>query len=370
MRFALGVVLLLVTHLFVVAVGFQLGRSVVERSQEKSRMGSGARLSLTRSASHAVSRSQMESVVARAAEANRESIAESYSARLQQALADTATMDAKEVLQALRELRHHPAGSEKLLGEQALLARYAEVDPETALTYVDRLGGLDHSLGKRTVMSSWAASDPESASAYYDEQADDFGVFDDDQRATAAAIAAEWAEQDLDSAMGWVETLSPEVQGEAYQRIMAQAVLADPQRAIELIGTMPDGIDRREMLGTLANQWTHQAPAEAGAWLATLNESDQLTAMPAIVESWMQTDPMSASKWLAQAPDSAAKDLSIAAMTQSVALRRDPEAAVAWSTMIQDPATRAETLQQAALRWARLDPEAAQAWFGDGESQP
>ncbi|MGY8691266.1 MAG: hypothetical protein ACKVHP_26435, partial [Verrucomicrobiales bacterium] len=98
-----------------------------------------------------------------------------YSQRLQAALDQTTSMSAQEVLTSLKHLRHLPESPDKFLTEQALLARYAEIDPETALTYVDRLVGARHSMGAQTVMSAWAAKDPEAAGRHFEENASDFG---------------------------------------------------------------------------------------------------------------------------------------------------------------------------------------------------
>ncbi len=289
---------------------------------------------------------------------------EAFSHRLEDFWNETISMEPDDLLTSLKQLRHQPHSADKLLKEQALLARYAEVDPETALTYVARLGGFNHDLGNLTVMSSWAAHDPESASAHFEDEADAFGILDENQRETAGAIAAEWAARDLEAAMDWVAGLSPDVQGEAYSRIMAQAVAENPEAALALLDAMPQGLDRREMVETLAGQWAHQDPHATTAWLAALDPSDQITAMPHLMTSWMQSDPMTASAWLANVPAGAVKDSGIVALTLSPSLLRDPEAAMAWSTAIQDPSTRALALEETATRWYQRDPMGAAIWFG------
>lgn len=285
------------------------------------------------------------------------------SQRLQSLMESTSEMDATAVLASLKALRHQPHDSDSALTTQALLARYAELDPETALTYVAKLGGQEYELGHLTVMSTWASVDPEAASAYYEEQADEFGIFDANQRDTVGAIAGEWATQDLEGALEWAENLSPDVQGDAYQRIMSEVLQQSPDQALALLNSMPQGLERREMLGTLAGQWTHQDPQAATQWLNSLSAEDQFTAMPKMMTAWMQSDPMSASQWLAQYPSGSAKDQSILAMTQSTVLARDPEAALAWSASIEDPQLRQEALHATASHWQRIDPQGAAAWL-------
>ncbi len=287
----------------------------------------------------------------------------SYRERIEGTLREVGSMDDGEVLGALKDLRHRPEGTDRLLAEQVLLARYAELDPETALTYVEGLSGLGHELGQLTVMSAWAAGDPELAGAYFSEENEHFGILDEESRAVAAAVASEWAAQDVEGALDWVATLAPDQQGEAYRRMASDAVVADPDRAMALVESMPDGVDRREMAEAMAGQWALEDPAAASDWLSSLPASDQASAMPSTLKAWMRTDPRGVSEWLADAPESLAKDRAILAMTESPTLWRDPQAAVAWSTVIQDPDTRSQALEKTLMRWQRSDPESLERWL-------
>jgi hypothetical protein len=148
----------------------------------------------------------------------------------------------------------------------------------------------------------------------------------------------------------------------------AQAVVEDPASAVNLLASVPHGVDRQEMLQAMVGQWVEVESEAAGAWVMGLNEVDQQVALPEMTRAWMQTDPRGASEWLAQIPAGRAKDEAIMVMTTSPTLVRDPEAAMAWSAVIQDPTMRTEALQQVASRWEAMDPHALQAWMGGGSA--
>lgn len=292
----------------------------------------------------------------------------SFRQRIEAWVEEVDVMNDKDVLGALKALKHRPEGTDRLLAEQVLLARYAELDPETALTYVDGLRGQRYDMGRQTVMRAWATSDPEAASAYVDREGDWLPLPDDVWRSTAAMVAGEWAGQDVGAAMEWVASLPTELQGDAYRRMAAQAVVEDPASAVNLLASVPHGVDRQEMLQAMVGQWVEVESEAAGAWVMGLNEVDQQVALPEMTRAWMQTDPRGASEWLAQIPAGRAKDEAIMVMTTSPTLVRDPEAAMAWSAVIQDPTMRTEALQQVASRWEAMDPHALQAWMGGGSA--
>lgn len=251
-------------------------------------------------------------------------------------------MDDRSVLQALKALRHLPEHPDKQLAQQVMLARYGELDPETALSYVSTLVGKDYREGTATVLSAWTAQDPEAASAYFQENLDDFGVVDAHQKALAGTIASEWTRQDADAALDWAASLPPEVSGEAYGQVAAELVRQDPAQAVAALDTLETGFERAEMLESMVRQWAYVDPQAAAAWMLDATQgTDQLAATTQLMNAWMDTDPMSASTWLSQLENGPVKDQAIVALTQSRAVARDPEAAAAWSAAIEDPSVRA-----------------------------
>ena len=290
-----------------------------------------------------------------------------FRGRLDRWMADAESMEAGDVLAHLQSLRYQPGTSDGLIAQQLLLARYAELDPKTALSYVDSLKGFHHEMGKQTVISAWAAKDPLEAARYFDSTTDHVDTFDSSQSAAVAGtLAAEWARLDPDSALEWADSLPENLRGEAFGRVMAQLSQDDLGEATDLLSTIEPGYERTGMLQTLVDQWAHQDPGEAANWvLEQTEDTDRLTAMESLMSAWMTSNPMDASSWLAELPEGEAKDSAILAMTESRFVRRDPEANVVWSSTIQDPALRTEAVESALGDWLASDPQGAEDWLQD-----
>ncbi|MEZ5329567.1 MAG: hypothetical protein R3F19_31360 [Verrucomicrobiales bacterium] len=276
-----------------------------------------------------------------------------------------------EVLSELKDRRYLPGNASNFLAQQLLLARYAALDPETALTFVDSMSGLDHEFGLQTVMQAWAADDPTAAAAYFVENRKDFGETWEDQGSVAGNLAAEWARQSSADAIEWATRLPKGLQGEVVARTIAAIAQEDPFEAANAALAMEPGDAQREGVKTLASQWAYQDPNAAAAWVQSSTEGkEQAEATASVTQAWMRDDPMGASAWVAALPEGSTKDAAILAMTESRHLRRDLEAAAVWSSAIQDERLRDELLRSVTTRWLAQDPTAARAWLETREPVP
>lgn len=280
-------------------------------------------------------------------------------------------MDAKAVLKSLKELSEQTPGPDRLISQQLLLARFAELDPETALSYADSLKGADKQLGALAIISTWAENAPKTAADYFDANADAFGILAASQGQAAGAIAAAWARRDPDAAFQWASELPEEVRGEAYGQIISQLSVSASDRALGIINAMPPGYERTELLQTLTARWAQDAPRETADWATRIPDAtEQSRAVGTLVTSWMQTNPQEASQWVNHLPPGPSRDAAIAAMNQSSAFRRDPQTAVLWASTIQEEKLRNATLQAALNRWMATDPKAAQVWLQSQQAAP
>ena len=261
--------------------------------------------------------------------------------RLASLMGRVETMDDQEVLANLKKIRHQPDSPDRQLAQQVLMARYGELDPETALTYVETLVGDEYREAGLTVMNAWTNAAPEAAAAHFQDNLDSFGIIDSHQRSIAGAVASEWARTDPNAALNWAASLPPEISGEAYGRIVSEMVQQDPAQATAALNTLDASYERTEMLGTLVSQWAYQDPQNAADWMINnTSGNDQLSAVTSLVDAWMTTDPMTASTWVSRLDSGAVKDNAIIALTQSRAVSRDPEAATAWRSTIQNASLR------------------------------
>ena len=272
-------------------------------------------------------------------------------------------LDVRETIAALRKLDNAPDEPEARISRQVLVTHFAEKDPETALTYVDTLGGDEFVQQKINAMSTWASRDGKAAAAHFESRSLQSGLVDDDDARTAAAIANEWAHSDPVAAWEWAASLPEEVRDQAVRRVAAQLASIDSSAAMRAVNELP-AEDRGAAMGSLAGRWAESAPAKTATWVNTLTDSDQKAeAASGLITTWVARDPMAASTWVSQLYPGKARDAAIAALVKAQALRNDPQAATLWAASVQDAELRTELLGQSVRRWQMHDPDAASAWL-------
>jgi len=272
-------------------------------------------------------------------------------------------LDVRETIAALRSLDNTADEPEARISRQVLVTRFAEQDPETALTYVDTLSGDEYVQQKINAMSTWASRDGQAAAAHFESRSLQSGLVDDDDARTAAAIANEWAHSDPKAAWKWAASLPEEVRDQAVRRVAAQLAVTDTNAAIQAVNELP-AEDRGAAMGSLAGRWAESAPAKTATWVNTLTDSDQKAeAASGLITTWVARDPLAASTWVSQLYPGKTRDAAIAALVKAQALRNDPQAATLWAASVQDRELRTELIGQSVKRWQMHDPEAAAAWL-------
>ena len=280
--------------------------------------------------------------------------------RLAQLINVTSHLSEPQTLAALHKLDLLAPGVEARLQRHVLLGRFAELDPETALTYVDTLSGTERDEQMTNVLSTWASRDPAAASAHFQSTALSGGLASSEDRETAASIASEWARKDPAAALGWAAALPEEVRSEARSRIIASIAATNPTLAAQTVTTLPAGYERAEAMQPLASQWAQSSPAQAASWVQSLsNISEQASAASGLVSSWMNTDPMAASQWISNLKPGSVRDAAVASLVQAPSLRNDPEAATLWAASVQDISLREQLVQETSRRWQLQDAAAA-----------
>ncbi len=245
------------------------------------------------------------------------------------------SLDARGVLAALRalDIPGAPAGSP--LEKHLLLARFASVDPETALSYVDTLPAGERSDAAATVMSAWAARDPQAAAAHLTEEAGGLGLSEAATISGAAAVASEWSRRDPQAAAAWAAELPDEFRAGAIHAAVGRYAAADSAAALRFLSSLPDSMIRAEAATPLAAQWATADPAAAAAWAASLSSAtEQSAALSGVTSAWMSNDPAAASLWVRALPAGPGKDAAIIALAAAPSIRNDPEAALAWAESI------------------------------------
>ncbi|MDB6136967.1 MAG: hypothetical protein JWO94_39 [Verrucomicrobiaceae bacterium] len=283
--------------------------------------------------------------------------------RLARYIDAVSALSEPQTIAALRKLDLKADGFEAKIQRHVLLARFAEVDPQTALTYADTLSGDERSDQAANILTTWASRDPQAAAAHFAGTALNGGFASDEDRNTAAAIAGEWARLDPSSALSWAASLPEEVRSEARARVIASLAASNPSLAARTVAALPGGYERAEAMQTLAAQWAQASPLQASAWVQSLaTPAEQASAATGLVTSWMNADPRAASQWVSKLSSGPARDAAIAALVAAPTLNNDPEAATLWASAIQDQTLRQQLVTETAIRWQRQDAGAAGAW--------
>ncbi len=208
-------------------------------------------------------------------------------------------------------------------------------------------------------------------------------------RVTAALFA--WAQEDLDAALAFAETLdqplrteagrnllytfvdlSDAQQDEIARRLSVDAELtqmrtvagvgADPANAWQSALSMTAGELRTRTLWAVAHRWLDQDPAAALSALDSVADDEQRSQWQRrLLVKWVGTDRQAALRWSASLPPSAQRT-SLLGEIASLAARDSPVEVLEFAATLE-PYVRRAVARRALGVWATSDPRAAAAWL-------
>ncbi len=168
-------------------------------------------------------------------------------------------------------------------------------------------------------------------------------------------LAMRMAEQNVDHALSWANTLTTDHEHAAAVGHIA-LVLSDtePERAATLLsefGIAGRGFD--VVAVQVLNRWAVQAPADAAAWVAAFPPGKaRVAGILTVVSTWAKDDPEAVFSWMATVRDESVREESTLAMAE--ALLRQPENVREESLGHADPNVRGEI----EARWDAAKKEA------------
>ena len=245
-----------------------------------------------------------------------------------------------------------------------LMGRYAEIDPERALTYVGKQGGMERGFGTSSILRTWAASDPRAAADYLTNNVLGGGGDDWMLRRTAGSLASEWAKQDSDAALAWANNLPDEVKGDAMNNIVEQLTSQDPLEAAKVAMGF-EGEQRERSLRTIADQWSRNSPEDAVKWAESLTVEGKTQALEEAVESWVGKDTDAAVAYMAKM-DQGERDTIMKEVVEQWGRKgaeAQPEAAE-WVASQPEGKGKVDATGEIVGQWMRSDSEAASTWLG------
>ena len=285
--------------------------------------------------------------------------------RMEALLGFVKTLDADGVEAAMPFVRGMGRGGDQFMSMGLLMGRYAELDPERALAYVGKQGGMERGFGTSSILRTWAASDPRAAADYLTTNVLGSGGDDWMLRRTAGSLASEWAKQDSDAALAWATSLPDEVKGDAMNNIVEQLTAQDPLEAAKVAMGF-DGEQRERSLRTIADQWSRNSPEDAVKWAESLTVEGKTQALEEAVESWVGKDTDAAVAYMAKM-DQGERDQIMKEVVEQWG-RKGAEAqpaAAEWVASQPDGDGKVDATGEIVGQWMRSDAEAASTWLGE-----
>jgi len=218
---------------------------------------------------------------------------------------------------------------------------------------------------------SWAAQHPERAVAWLSALS-----FSDARNPYLFSGLSQWASQDPSAAAAWVKQNFSE-QNETLSYLKASLVRGiakqDPDRAVEILLSIPYGPERIGALDFVFSSWAEQGSNAIFDGLesipADVLEFRKQAIKKAVGHLPPEELPEIATSW-AQELENAEERLSAQRAIAAAWGPQDTTAALAWATDLSDEAHRGEVIGEIATRWARVEPLSASAWLTEQEPAP
>jgi hypothetical protein len=235
-------------------------------------------------------------------------IAESASLSLDYTLAQAAVIDpaiANEVASTL--LAYDTSRADQVLGQ--LIEIWSARDPDGAVEWlIEHSSEVDSSL-TGALAQRLAALDVETAMGYVDQLPPDI------RNTWIVQISGPYAARDPAGALAWIT----QFQGEGFYegaraQIIMQTATSQPELAATLISTLPPAL-QASTSQRVARAWSVQDPQGAATWAATLQGSEAgSNAARSIVTEWIKSNSHAAHEWAVGLPRGDMRDSALAAL--------------------------------------------------------
>jgi hypothetical protein len=231
------------------------------------------------------------------------------------------------------------------------LQAFALIDPQRALRAAEGVPGEIGTMMRSAGLMSLARDDPLAALSI--AEALPAGP---ERQQMLSAIAHNYGRADPTAAIAWAQALgTPGLLGQ----VLSGVLRVDPERAIELVFTLPAAEQSRLMQMTVANNYLGSAQIAALAD-HMLAQSPRGRALQTLANSWARRAPADALPWLLAHPDNVPHD-TIPQAGLNLA-RTDPAAAIGYLDRVPRE-LRDDWLSAVAEGYARNDARAAASWI-------
>lgn len=236
-----------------------------------------------------------------------------------------------------------------------LYARYADLDPDTALGFLLRHGASQSGVEARALFHGWARRDLTAAVETAAELPPHL------RQAAALAILMSRDELPADARQDVARRLEVEhLLGSLRMQRALDQVDRDPLAAWQTALAATDGPGRQERLMSIVNGWARREPLAAMEAVRSLANGGLKTQLQQlIVHQWGQSHPREAVDWVLSQPPSPQRGTLTATALGALA-GADPRTAFDLAQSLAGR-ERAEAVGRVLSTWAQHDPAAAAA---------
>ncbi|MFZ4763456.1 MAG: hypothetical protein ACOYMN_00780 [Roseimicrobium sp.] len=221
-----------------------------------------------------------------------------------------------------------PSGAQRDRALRALANALVETQPQAALDALAQMTATGSRKGALTgLLTTWMRADPQAAIAHVSRM-------------------PEAEAKDVAGSLGYsMNALTIEEQG-------------------RLLGQLPDGAMKTDMMGTLVRNQTRAGRyGDAATMLNAMPDSSERDrALHELGIEWAGKDPAAVQAWLKQQADSSDRDLLVAGYAAALA-STDPQGALTTVSGIPDTKVQRTALKNVYVKWRLTDLQAADAWL-------
>jgi hypothetical protein len=256
-----------------------------------------------------------------------------------------------EFADALKQLRKIHGSGERDLASRLLIARWAQTDPEGALSFASSNRGFEYVA--EDVFQADAAQDVQAAL----DRAK--AITNNDMRYSALrGVLSFIADTDPAAALALARSLGDFPGNEPLtSAIYRQWAAQDPQAAA--LAAMQDasgGNFWNSGVGQVARSWAAQDPMAAANWALSLTDPGaEARTMSQVMREWARDDLTAAVNWVNGLPPGPSYDSAAAALAASMA-SSDLQSAISWANNIGNADTRNSALERISREVMWRDP--------------
>ena len=255
---------------------------------------------------------------------------------------------------------------DRMLASYLLFAKWAEVDPVSAMAKTDSLGRMGV-FSKSTVLRSWAAVGPQEAALYYQNNQSDFSTLDamaggrrGGGMSPASSIAAEWSKENPDEALAWALGQEGNNANRALGGLFGELVKTDPEKAKALSGTLDPELQTTAQQA-IARSLGVENYELAEEWISSLPMEQQGAAKLTALRSLAAREPGEAALKLDEITDTDAKQDLIATIANGYA-RGDGAGGVEFLVQTGDVEALSRSINEPMRSWVATEPQQAREY--------